>query len=463
MRKAYCMIILSTLLVLAGCNENKEDGSKSKENKVEEKSASSDAKKTNKDNSNTEDKYVEDLPDVPSTPEGIVNQVPGLFAGKYVADDPWKEQMLGGMKEAPSLPEEPSEEEYNQYFKYIYSLAAEDYPDPQDLLKKWEYALSGTPETTDERYQFKDNYNIEIILDASGSMKNVINGKTQMELAKESINNFLTEAPKEANVSLRVYGHKGTGSDSDKELSCSSIEQVYGFESYNKDEFNKALNSFDPSGWTPIEGALKASKEAFSSFDAKNNTNLIYLVSDGIETCDGNPGEFAKTLTDSNIKPIVNVIGFNVDGEAQQQLKTIAENSNGVYTTVTSAEQLENEFNRTQEVLESWEKWKEDALYDLKGKGNEAYFDIRDYRVDYSQKARSQGNNIAKIIQTIHLEDMITSEQKDELNKRRFEIEDYVKETRIQIEEDLKNTSSKKLTELKNEINEKYNSNVSQE
>ncbi|QTC41011.1 VWA domain-containing protein [Bacillus sp. V3] len=461
MRKAYCVILLSALLVLAGCNENKEDASKLNEKKVEEKSSPSQTQEANKGNSL--DEHVEKLPEVPTTSELVVNQTPGVFAGKYVADDPWKGKFLEKMKEAPSLPEEPSEEEYNKYFKYIYSLAAEDFPDPQELLKKWEYALSGTPETTDERFKFKDNYNIEIILDASGSMKNLINGKTQMELAKESIKSFLSEVPEKANVSLRVYGHKGTGSDSDKELSCSSIEQVYGFESYDKDTFNEALNSFEPSGWTPIEGALKASKDALSSYDAKNNTNLIYLVSDGIETCDGSPGEYAKTLPESNVKPIVNVIGFNVDGEAQKQLKTIAENSKGVYTTVTSAEQLEDEFNRTQEVLESWGNWKEDALYDLKGKSNDAYFDIRDYRVDYSQKARSQGNNIAKIIQIMHLEDMITRDQKDELSKRRFEIEDLVKKTRANIESDLENASSKKLTDLKKEINEKYNSNVSQE
>jgi Ca-activated chloride channel homolog len=459
MKKNFMVILFTALLVLTGCNEEENKVNNSNDQKTAENSDSE--KETTEGDKNEKHSNVEDLPAVPNTPEGIVNQTPGVFAGKYVEENPWTTKMLKKMKEAPALPENATDEEYDQYFKYIYSLAAEDFPDPQELIKKWEYAISGTPEATDDRFQFKDNYNIEIILDSSGSMNNMVNGKSQMDLAKETINNFLSTIPDKANVSLRVYGHKGTGSDSDKELSCSSIEQVYGFEKYNSETFNEALNNFSPSGWTPIEGALKSSKEAFSKFDAKNNTNLIYLVSDGIETCDGDPAEFAKTLPTSNIKPIVNVIGFNVDGEAQKQLKAVAKNSDGMYTTVTSAEQLENEFNRTKEVLESWNQWKEDALYDLDGKSTDVFFDIRDYSINYDQKARAQENRIWKIIQISNLEELITDEQEEELSKRRNEMEELTTEALTKIEKDLENTGDKKLEEIEKEINTKYNSNVS--
>ncbi|WP_029191178.1 hypothetical protein [Ornithinibacillus scapharcae] len=57
-----------------------------------------------------------------------------------------------------------------------------------------------------------------------------IGDKTMMQIAKESIKDFLEQVPEEANVSLRVYDHKGSSSNSDKELSCSTIEQLYGYE-----------------------------------------------------------------------------------------------------------------------------------------------------------------------------------------------------------------------------------------
>jgi Ca-activated chloride channel homolog len=130
---------------------------------------------------------------------------------------------------------------------------------------------------------------------------------------------------------------------------------------------------------------------------------------------------------------------------------------------VTSAEQLENEFNRTKEVLESWNQWKEDALYDLDGKSTDVFFDIRDYSINYDQKARAQENRIWKIIQISNLEEIITDEQEEELSKRRYEMEDLVTESLNKIEIDLENTGDKKIDEIEKEINEKYNSNFSQE
>lgn len=456
--KKYLFVWLLLALVLSGCNsaeQKAEDQNKSQGTEKNEK----DASETKENKKHKEDFYI-NISEVPNSAEAVIGQSPGTFAGEPIRSEEFEPTLFKEVENAPPLSEHPSEEEYDQYFKYLYSLAAVDFPDPQDLVKKWEYSMSGTTNTTDERYQFKDNYNIEIILDSSGSMKNDVEGKTQMDLAKQAINDFLSTAPEEANVSLRVYGHKGSGSDQDKKMSCSSVEQVYGFDKYNKEQFDKALNSFEPSGWTPIEGALKASKEAFSKYDSKDNTNLIYLVSDGIETCDGNPVEFAKTFADSNIKPIVNVIGFNVDGAAQKQLKSLADNTNGIYTTVTNAKQLEEEFDRAKDVLESWEDWKDDALNDADAKKVDANFDILSYTNDYSLMADIQNNNLYGIIADLSLEDVITIEQKKELMERKNKAKDIVDESEKKIKEDLEMSRDKNIDDLKKEINEKYNTNT---
>ncbi|TFJ92770.1 VWA domain-containing protein [Lentibacillus salicampi] len=233
----------------------------------------------------------------------------------------------------------------------MYWLVAENYPNPQDTIKKWEFASFGNPDLPDERYHFKENYNIEVILDASGSMAADAGGKTRMNLAKESIDEFLAQAPEEVNVSLRVYGHKGTGADSDKEMSCGAIEQVYGFDS--SEDFQDALGQFDPKGWTPLADALKQSEDALKKFDAENNTNLIYVVSDGIETCGGDPVEVAESLSESNAQPIINIIGFQTDAEAQKQLEQMADVSGGIFAKADDQDQLQEEFERAEEVLEA--------------------------------------------------------------------------------------------------------------
>lgn len=64
--------------------------------------------------------------------------------------------------------------------------------------------------------------------------------------------------------------------------------------------------------------------------DGETNTNLIYFVSDGIETCGGDPVRAAKEIAESNIQPVVHIIGFDVPSDEQQQLKDMAGAANGM-------------------------------------------------------------------------------------------------------------------------------------
>ncbi|WP_210364065.1 VWA domain-containing protein [Bacillus sp. REN3] len=149
--------------------------------------------------------------------------------------------------------------------------------------------------------EVKGTINVAMILDASGSMKKVQNGKTLMEAAKESIRDFTSSLPENANVSLTVYGHKGSGSEKDKELSCNGIEEVYSLSKYDA-AFDSALNSIPASGWTSIAQSMKTVGSKL--MDQTDATNVIYLVSGGKETCDGDAAEEARVLAESKVNPI---------------------------------------------------------------------------------------------------------------------------------------------------------------
>jgi len=43
---------------------------------------------------------------------------------------------------------------------------------------------------------------------------------------------------------------------------------------------------------------------------AENAKNVVYVVSDGIETCGGDPVKAAEELHTSNIKAVVNISGL---------------------------------------------------------------------------------------------------------------------------------------------------------
>lgn len=205
--------------------------------------------------------------------------------------------------------------------------------------------------------ELKENINIAIILDASGSMKNVQDGKTLMDIAKESIEDFASNLPDKAKVSLTIYGHKGTGSDADKQLSCGGIEEIYPLSSYDAGLFAAELESIVPSGWTSMAASLTQVGEKLASENSAESTNVIYLVSDGKETCDGNPVEAAKQLKESNIDPIINVIGLAVQSEDANELQRIAESAEGRYIHVKNQQELDQEFQESNNTIQQWINW----------------------------------------------------------------------------------------------------------
>src|SRR5690625_1504956 len=119
----------------------------------------------------------------------------------------------------------------------------------------------GNPGLDDERFHFKDQINILIILDVSGSMANTINGKAMMDIAKDSINGFVSDIPEGANVGLRVYGHEGKPTGKTKEESCQSSDLVHDIQPLDKQEIANVIEPFQPTGWTPIGLSLEEAKD----------------------------------------------------------------------------------------------------------------------------------------------------------------------------------------------------------
>ena len=130
-----------------------------------------------------------------------------------------------------------------------------------------------------------------------------------MDLAKQAIQQFAAKLPEGTNVSLRVFGYKEGKS---KQESCQSSETVYPLSSYDASSFDSALNKFGAQGWTPLAKAIRDAKADLSSQTSEGVENIVYVVSDGEETCGGDPVKEAKELHTSDMKAIVNIIGFDV-------------------------------------------------------------------------------------------------------------------------------------------------------
>ena len=231
-----------------------------------------------------------------------------------------------------------------QVYDYlVYMLGSGNYKNYYDQLVVYDhgFVMPELPSGEDEVTTKQKKMNVVVLMDASGSMKGEIAGKTKMELAKAAITRFVEQIPVDVNVALIAYGHVGSSAESDKKASCSSVESVYPLSAYQAENFTTSLNSFQASGWTPLAGAINKAGEILQAYPAEEYSNLVYIVSDGIETCDGDSVAAAKLLQSQNIKAKVNIIGFNVDNEGQQQLKQVADAGGGEFVTVDDPAELE--------------------------------------------------------------------------------------------------------------------------
>ncbi|WP_156289400.1 vWA domain-containing protein [Oceanobacillus salinisoli] len=379
MRKIVVFSVLFFIL-LAGCSQvpnNQEETSESLEAGTVI-TPDDDEKQKEQDESEDPDEEINETvvsqefetDPLPTTVEELAALEQGKYARKVFNNKDGAEregaELLDYLGEdMAEISSNPSDTELEYFFRETLKLVQDDYVGEEEILKNIKFQLLGSPEVEDPRYQFKEQLNIAILLDASGSMAAQIDGKSKMAAAKETITAFMEELPEETNVALRVYGHKGTGADSDKELSCNSSEIIYGYSPYEKEAFSEALNSVQPAGWTPNGLALSKAQEDLADFIGEENTNIVYLVSDGIETCETEPVQVAKQFYDSNIQPIISVIGFDVDSEGQNHLKEIANAAEGLYQTVQDEAELANEFNKINEMAEAWKEWKEKGMLEL--------------------------------------------------------------------------------------------------
>ncbi|HHW38075.1 MAG TPA: VWA domain-containing protein [Bacillales bacterium] len=456
------ILLLFMAMILAACSGDKTELTKTDNTNNESEAGSNEQDQGLKSDPSIEE-LIKGLPKPSETVAELVNAEPGPFSGKKYEELTAEEQegAVSLLKELPKVGENPTDEEIELYWRKALALFHEDYPNPAEALGVLELEAFGSPDIEDSRFQFKENLNVEILLDSSGSMANRIAGKTMMEIAKESIKEFAASLPEGANIALRVYGHKGTGSKADKQLSCSSNELIYEMNTYNANTLGQALNGIKPAGWTPLAKAIEEAKKDLSSYKGENNTNIIYLVSDGIETCDGDPVAQAKSLADSDIQPIVNVIGFDLNAEGQKQLKEVAEAAKGIYSNARNQQELKQELERASAIAKKWTEWKRGAINSASDlKYDQLLSDIPRFGIKWGESNSNEKFNIREPLRVLRDEGHISRKAFQLLSDKTSERFSHILELEKVVSNDLREMANKNFETIKTEINRKYSENV---
>jgi hypothetical protein len=164
-------------------------------------------------------------------------------------------------------------------------------------------------------------------------------GKKKLAAAKESLERFMVGTPDSTELGLLVYGHKGSSAESDKATSCRSAEILAPLGEIDYRNAREVLGRFRARGYTPIARALGEAQRTFVGKDGA--MNRIVLVSDGVETCGGDPVAAAQRLKRAGIAVTVDVVGFDIGKSIDAaRLKRIADVTGGSYTSARTGSEL---------------------------------------------------------------------------------------------------------------------------
>jgi hypothetical protein len=186
--------------------------------------------------------------------------------------------------------------------------------------------------------------NVELILDASGSMSEPVPGtenQTRMEAAQTAMREVIDRIPERdgLNVGFRVYGHEGSNAEEDRPRSCRATELLVPLEGVDQAALLDQVDGFAPTGWTPLARALEAAARDFAP-GGESVTNAIIMVTDGEETCGGDPCQVAAALHAADIALTTHVVGFALTEEQRQAVRCIADEGGGQLYTADDAASL---------------------------------------------------------------------------------------------------------------------------
>lgn len=174
---------------------------------------------------------------------------------------------------------------------------------------------------------------VELILDASGSMLQRLNGNRRINIAKSALTQMAKEdLPPNTELALRVFGHREAGAcRTDLEQPLSPL---------NRAAISKKIQSINAKNLakTPIADSLRKVEQDLKKAKGRR---IVVLITDGEETCNGDPAEAIRALRDKGLDVRINIVGFAIDdNQLKQQFSTWAELGDGQYFDASDASAL---------------------------------------------------------------------------------------------------------------------------
>ncbi|WP_417496705.1 vWA domain-containing protein [Maricaulis sp.] len=175
---------------------------------------------------------------------------------------------------------------------------------------------------------------VGVILDASGSMLQRIGSERRIEIARQTLAHLVSDTiPAGTGFALRVFGHRETDScRTDLEIPLGPlVPDAASAVISNVNAMNLAR--------TPLGHSIAL---AGDDLGAATGQRILILLTDGEETCDGDPAAAIQSLRDRGWDIRVNIVGFAIDdADLEAEFRAWAALGNGDYFTAGDGAELE--------------------------------------------------------------------------------------------------------------------------
>jgi len=164
-----------------------------------------------------------------------------------------------------------------------------------------------------------------IVLDLSSSMEEEVEGGVKIAVAKDALQQMLESLPGDMEVGLRTFHNCGRSNLE------TAIQPIAG------SGILATIRGLDTFGTTPLAYTLQ---QIPGDLAGRQGLQVILFISDGAETCDGDPVAAARELSASRLNYIFKLVGFDVAGQGgriRDQLQAIAGAAGGSFTEAQSA------------------------------------------------------------------------------------------------------------------------------
>ena len=180
-----------------------------------------------------------------------------------------------------------------------------------------------------------------LVLDGSGSMWGQVGDTAKIEIARDVIGDLMLDWSSKVELGLSAYGHREKGN-------CADIETLKPIGPVDPKEVAQLVDAISPKGKTPLTDAVR---RAADELRYEEDRATVILVSDGEETCGGDPCAVARELEAAGVDFTIHVVGFNLTDNEAANLQCIADNTGGSFLQAANAEELHQAMAVVKEVV----------------------------------------------------------------------------------------------------------------